>query len=351
MIKYVHIMEGVFANLIAKAGPYTGPRGGKWADPQHTRAWKPEKPKKKRAKKEEAPKKKRALPGSQLPAGVRRSLKKLGVTKLPEASVPLDVIRVNLKNPHTTAVIQWKDRTGRPQNGYTATFHERNAKDKWSRTIELREKLPAIKRDLKSKLRDAKRGTIEQQGLIIANIVAMTGLRPGSMRSLEGRHGVATMTPDHVKISGSRITISFTGKSGAKNRAAFHSTDVADALAPYVRRGKKRNRMMFKRTALVAARDALPGDMKLKDFRTAIATNAAIDALDRVAKPPKLTGNVRKDKRLLAKVLLEASRSVAKVLNNTASVARNNYVHPQVFRQWAIERAGANPALFDEESE
>jgi 3'-phosphoadenosine 5'-phosphosulfate sulfotransferase (PAPS reductase)/FAD synthetase len=29
---------------LAKAGPYIGPRGGKWADPKHTRPWKPEQP-------------------------------------------------------------------------------------------------------------------------------------------------------------------------------------------------------------------------------------------------------------------------------------------------------------------
>ena len=170
------------------------------------------------------------------------------------------------------------------------------------------------------------------------------------MRSLEGRYGVATMTPAHVKIKGTKVTINFTGKSGVENSRSLRHKEVADALSRYVKGGNKRNKQMFNRTALVTAREALPGGMKLKDWRTILSADEAIKALDSVVEVPKLTGDAKKDKRLLAKVLMEASRSVAKALNNTASVARKNYVPPQVFRQWAIERVGADPSLFEGES-
>jgi DNA topoisomerase IB len=73
-----------------------------------------------------------------------------------------------------------------------------------------------------------------------------------------------------------------------------------------------------------------------------------MEELHSVVKPPPLTGNRKKDKRLLAKALLQASKTVAKKLNNTASVARSSYIHPAVFREWAIEKAGADPGLFEE---
>ncbi len=37
-----HALEKAFAALFKSGGPYIGPRGGKWANPQHTIPWKPE---------------------------------------------------------------------------------------------------------------------------------------------------------------------------------------------------------------------------------------------------------------------------------------------------------------------
>lgn len=43
------------AAAVAIAGPFIGPRGGKWADPQHTIPWQPTKPRRRAAEKREAP--------------------------------------------------------------------------------------------------------------------------------------------------------------------------------------------------------------------------------------------------------------------------------------------------------
>ena len=107
---------------------------------------------------------------------------------------------------------------------------------------------------------------------------------------------------------------------------------------------------MFGSTVVADARKLLPGGMLLKDMRTINATQEAMRVLDSVVTPPPLTGNSAKDKRLLAKSLLEASRTVADKLNNSPAVARSSYVHPEVFRKWAIDRAGADPKLFEEVS-
>ena len=70
--------------------------------------------------------------------------------------------------------------------------------------------------------------------------------------------------------------------------------------------------------------------------------------MDAIATPPPLTGDAKKDKRLLAKAILSASKEVADVLNNTASVSKKNYIHPEVFKNWATKKAGADPKLFTE---
>ena len=165
-----------------------------------------------------------------------------------------------------------------------------------------------------------------------------------------GRFGVSTLTSAHVKITGNKVEFEFVGKQGKLNKATIKNKAVAEALAPYVKGGNKLNKQMLAQAALEAARATLPAGMKLKDLRTIKATSTAMEVLDKVITPPPLTGDKRKDKRLLAKAILQASKEVAKVINNTPAVARSTYVHPQVFQQWAIERAGADPSLFEETS-
>ena len=55
--------------------------------------------------------------------------------------------------------------------------------------------------------------------------------------------------------------------------------------------------------------------------------------------PPPLSGNEEKNTRIIKKAILQMSGEVAKVLNNTPTQARDNYIHPEVFRKWQSELA------------
>mgnify|MGYP003627597413 CR=1 FL=1 len=331
-----------------KGGPYIGPRGGKWADPQHKVAWKPES-KKRRKKAKEEPKDKKPSPGTQLPKRVQAKLKKLGVGKLPEASIPRKDIQLRLDgDPHVAAVIKWHDTSGRPQSGYTPTFHKRNADKKWATILAFSAEHPQTVRRIMGALKRAEPGSKEHQSALVAAIIAKTGLRPGGRQSLAGHYGVSTMTPAHVTIEGSSVSIDFKGKQGKQNTATIRSPVIAAALSPYMKGGNKKRKPMFRGKVLDDARKLLPEGLKLKDLRTLLATQVGTKVLN--AQPvPTLTGNRAKDKRLLAKALLAASKHVAKLINNTPAVARASYIHPQVFKKWAIERVGADPSLFEEE--
>jgi DNA topoisomerase IB len=91
----------------------------------------------------------------------------------------------------------------------------------------------------------------------------------------------------------------------------------------------------------------LPGKMKLKDLRTIHGTQVAVRSLKDVIQPPPLTGNKKKDKALLQKALRKASVAVAAKLNNTPSVAATSYVHPDVFKDWAINVVGVSEELWE----
>lgn len=294
--------------------------------------------------KQEKKKEKKAPPGSQLPEKIQAKLKELGIGKLPQSDIPANTIETDFSDPGNKAVIRWKDDAGRYQSGYTPEFHEKNAAKKWEMIGKHRDRLPKVQSELKKKLSSAEPGSSEHQGLLIAAIIAETGLRPGSAKSLDGRYGVSTLLAEHVKIDGDKVSFSFVGKQGKDNTAELTSAEIAKAVSGYKKKGA-----LFSGKALKAARQsAKEQGLKLKDFRTIIATNKAEKALASVATPPPLTGDVKKDKRLLAKAMLTASKQVAEILNNSPAVAAKNYIHPEVFKTWATKTAGARESLFME---
>ena len=138
------------------------------------------------------------------------------------------------------------------------------------------------------------------------------------------------------------MTISYVGKGGKLNTATMRNRGVARALREYSKGGGR----LFSPAALTSARELLPQGMKLKDFRTIIATNEAIKALDAVVRPPPLTGDPRRDKRLMHAALKTASVVVADRLNNTPTVALGSYIHPMVYKLWARNKVGAHPDLW-----
>jgi DNA topoisomerase-1 len=301
----------------------------------------------KREKQEEGKGERKPPPGSQLPDAARERLKELGVTKLPEAAIPLAHIEIKLDPPHgihQRAVISWKDRAGRRQNAYTPQFHAASAAEKWTRVMRFRDDAPRLVTKFQRDLKTEEHGSLRHQGLVIALVVANTGLRPGSELSLQSadHRGVSTLTAQDVIVKGDVVSFSFIGKSGKANVATLRNRAVAQAMAKYAEGGGR----LFSSQAVQASRALLPEGMKLKDFRTIIATDAAMKALDEVATPPPLSGNVRKDRRMIRKALKEASQKVAERLNNTASVAQASYIHPVVFEKWVEDKLGAHPELW-----
>ena len=210
--------------------------------------------------------------------------------------------------------------------------------------------MPEVLKTFEGKLNTAEHGSMEHQGALLGSIIAHTGLRPGSEKSAKKHehYGVSTLRPEHVTVNGDSVNFDFIGKSGKRNTATIQDASIAKAMAVYLK-GKKEGEPIFQSDRVVkTAGKFMPKGMKLKDMRTIKATQTAAKLLEGVPLPPPLTGNVSKDKLLLARALKEVSERVAEILNNTPAIARESYIHPEVIRYWAINKAGANASLLDE---
>lgn len=337
----------------SKAGPFIGPKGGKWADAKHTIHWDEDKHGKRAKAAKEKTKPANKAPGSQLPPAVLAKLKALECSKLPDAKIPLSEIAVgDMDGPkqHTHALIKFRDGNGEIQSGYSAEFHRRSDAAKWSMVEQHASNLKKYQRKTVTALAKSEPGSIQHQAALVVSVIAKTGLRPGSEKSLKGhgRYGVTTIMADQVKIRGSKVEIEYVGKAGKKNTATINSKAVAEAFQGYIDQSNG-GRLFAPASLRAAAKEAKSAyGLKLKDFRTLVGTERAEKALkSRTEPPPPLTGNANKDRKLLQRALKEASSIVAQHLNNTPAVARSSYIHPGVFDKWALGTVRANPDLWE----
>jgi DNA topoisomerase IB len=324
-----------------KKALYIGPRGGKWADPAFTIPYQEDEQKQKQKlyiKKEEYKK-----PGSQLPKEIQSKLIKLKIDKLPQASIPLYQIKVDFTGDiHSKAVIAWKDIKGKWQQGYTPKFHKNNADKKWKRVNKYIGKVNDIANNIYGKLNKAKTNSVEHQGLTILAVIAETGLRPGNWKSMQvyGHYGVSTLRKEHITFAkdNKACVLKFIGKAGKENIAIIKNKETVNAIKYYwdkkISGGEPDTSNLFSSAALDSVDNVLPKGMKVKDLRTVKATIEAEKALQAIEIPPPFTGDIKKDKRLLATALMAASKKVSSILNNTPSIAKASYIHPQVFIDW-----------------
>ncbi len=203
-----------------------------------------------------------------------------------------------------------------------------------------------------SALRKHEVGSKEHQVATVIAIIAHTGLRPGSAQSVRDhkRYGVTELRPEHVKIDGNTASFDYIGKSGEHNTATIRNKAIVAALKPYVDKAK-RGQPIFERGTLGRAnkQSAKDRELKLKDYRTIVGTIAAEKYLAKVKPPsPEVMGDNKRLKKYLVKTLKDASAHVGDVLNNKPSTARESYVHPKVFEDWAIKGLGVSPSLWTE---
>jgi DNA topoisomerase-1 len=334
-------------DTLIKAGPYIGPRGGKWADPKHTIPWKAS------VAVRAQPTKTMTLTAYMAGGGSLKDLgKRIGLSKLPATGgkTPVDpnTVTVDLTGDiHSKAVLKWKDSKGRNQYGYTETFVSRNAAKKWGRVAAFRKFAPKAKADASARVADTKRTDRKRDAAAIVAIIAETGLRPGSAASAatESHYGISTLRSEHVSFSGGKAKLSFVGKSGKKNTAEVSDPAVVAWMKErHASAGDRDGNVWEARDtdARSEFKDMGGAAFKLKDFRTVKASEIAASELLSAVPPPPLPANVAAAKKLLLSRVRKASDVVAAALNNTPAVARKSYIMPSVIEAWSRRVGGGH---------
>lgn len=229
-------------------------------------------------------------------------------------------------NPDASADLQATgvDSKGRRQYIYSAAHSERAAAEKFSRLKEFNQQLQGLRGKIAADL--GKQGT-DGEAAAVLTLIDKTGFRIGSDRETQAAakaYGATTLTADHVKVSGGKVTFSFTGKKGVEINKTIDDAKLARILAPRVKRGGR----LFGATDS-QVRDYLrsrDGDFKVKDFRTWTATATALAEIKSMAAPG--------DDRALKRAQAEVAKRVANVLGNTPAIALKSYIDPAVWSAW-----------------
>lgn len=262
--------------------------------------------------------------------------KKHQLSRLPVGIEEKDV-EVNDGTQTGNWVLRWVDpKTGKKVTAYSKAFLKKNAQNKWKRIQNISsEDIQKIKTKADSLLKSRDK-EVSEAGAIVS-IIANTGLRPGSksgFNETENR-GVSTLAKENVKIKGDSIEFEFTGKSYKNNTAKIKNKELADYLKAKIA-DKQDSDFVFD-TDISKVRNVFQSKfkkgLKLKDMRTYVATDMARDILfnDKQAPPPlpeKGTKKAIQDK--LKNVFVKVSDQ----LNNSPTMAKTSYIHPNVINAW-----------------
>lgn len=259
-------------------------------------------------------------------------------------------VKVLLKpggDPNKGAVLSWvSPTTGETILAYTQEFARNQAHVKWARLATMVPVMAKGTASLRKQITNGKTAREKDAALALA-VIEATGLRPGSAAATRGNKptfGVTTLRPEHVTFTDGAARLEFVGKASKVNKRVITDPLLVAQLRDRVARTPPGEDLFKANEKDVSATTKKHyGKFKTKDLRTMQGSMKAAEVLA-VTKPPKLTGDKVKDRKIIEDVLARVSAEVSDYLGNTPAVARQSYVHPSLFVTW-METAGATPEL------
>jgi DNA topoisomerase I len=241
------------------------------------------------------------------------------------------------------------DAAGRLQYRYHAKWTEVREALKARRLGRLARSLPAIKRAVSKALAsDGEDATLAIAAVV--HLVSLTAIRAGgeSYARDNGTRGATTLHKSNVKIDGRRVVLAFTAKGGKSVSKEVRDTRLTRVLGRLLalpgrrlfqyRDAEGTVRQVRAQEVNTFLREVAGRRISLKDFRTLVASAAALEALSNLA--PATSERGRRSQ------LKSAMTSVAEELANTPAICRKSYVHGAIveaFEDGTLARLRKSP--------
>jgi DNA topoisomerase-1 len=241
-------------------------------------------------------------------------------------------------SPNVSAKLQATgiDAAGRKQYLYHPDFRAQQEAAKFDNLIRFAERLPEIRMAMGEHMTLDPLDPLRVCAIAV-RLINLAWFRVGGERYAKSSrtYGVTTLTKDHVRVSGNRVTFRFPGKHNVQVRTALVDVELVEAVAAlqrtpgarlfrYELEGRLSN--LTDRRLNDYIKQYMGPEFSGKDFRTWGGTLlAAIAFAER--SPVEKKGE---QKRAVASVM----RQVADKLGNTPAVTRSSYVSPAVVEQY-----------------
>ena len=264
-------------------------------------------------------KERKALGGKELPEHIK-------ALKLPPAWTDVHFS----EDPAAPLQAIGRDAKGRAQYVYSKAFIETQSAKKFARIKDLDQQLTEIE----SQNNKARRDPRKREAADCAALIMNTGIRPGSEDDTGAKakaYGATTLEGRHVVETAGCVRLVFVGKKGVNIDIRVDDKEIAVMLLERKQiAGSGGPLFSINETALLSYVHSLDhGRFKTKDFRTLLGTKTAMREVEKLSTP--------KDEKDYKKRVMDVAKTVAARLGNTAVVALQSYIAPEVFSAWRMQ--------------
>lgn len=242
-------------------------------------------------------------------------------------------------SPRTNTHIQATgiDQRGRKQYIYHPTWEKLCQEAKFDRVEFFGKHLPLIREALERDM--TQRGLTERR--ILATIVWLlehTFIRIGNEEYAKENQsfGLTTLRNKHVDVDGDRVRFAFTGKSGIEHEQEITNPIVVKTIRKCIELpgyevfqylDEEKNKRTVDAADVNQYLQEITGEkVTAKDFRTWGGTIISAQTLVQLGEP--------EDKERVKQNITHTCKAVSKRLGNTATVCRNYYIHPTIFKTY-----------------
>lgn len=276
-----------------------------------------------------------------------------GLERCESLAIPPAWTDVHIAPTSKRKVQAWgRDAAGRKQYIYSDDHIREREQRKWDRVLQYARVLPRLRERTN---RDLKRPSLDRPKVLalVVRLMSRAFFRVGSERYAvrNKTFGIATLRKAHIEIQGSDLVFSYSGKRRKDQRRVVADTPLVEILEELL--ALPGSRLFRYRDAECGMRDVTAREVNRylgdtlgdrytsKDLRTFGGTVRAATVLADI-------GPAESAREAQRNVVL-CCRLVASELGNTASIARNAYIHPAVLEEYESSGRTITPLMRSKE--